>query len=109
MGHGNDPAGVLGELREFDAAVREAYEFYKKHPRETLIVITADHETGGLKYDGEVKSEINDGMFSSGGHTSVNVPFYLYNNDYLSFISADDVIDNTDVAKLLRAMIRAQK
>lgn len=48
MGHGNDPAGVLGELREFDAAVREAYEFYKKHPRETLIVVTADHETGGL-------------------------------------------------------------
>ena len=48
MGHANDPAGFLGEIREFDAAVREAYEFYKKHPRETLIIITADHETGGL-------------------------------------------------------------
>ena len=48
MGHANDPSGFLGEIREFDAAVREAYEFYKKHPRETLIIITADHETGGL-------------------------------------------------------------
>ncbi len=48
MGHANDPAGVLGELRAFDDAVREAYEFYKKHPNETLIVVTADHETGGL-------------------------------------------------------------
>ena len=48
MCHANDPSGYLGEIREFDAAVREAYEFYKKHPRETLIIITADHETGGL-------------------------------------------------------------
>ena len=48
MGHSNDPSGLLGELLEFDAAIREAYEFYKRHPRETLIIITADHETGGL-------------------------------------------------------------
>lgn len=48
MGHGNDPAGVLLETKEFDAAVQVAYEFYRQHPRETLIVVTADHETGGL-------------------------------------------------------------
>lgn len=48
MGHSNDPSGLMGEMCEFDAAVREAYEFYKRHPRETLIIITADHETGGL-------------------------------------------------------------
>ena len=48
MGHGNDPSGLLGEMCEFDKAVREAYEFYLQHPDETLIVITADHETGGL-------------------------------------------------------------
>lgn len=48
MGHGNDPAGVLWEAKEFDAAIQVAYEFYKQHPRETLIVVTADHETGGL-------------------------------------------------------------
>ena len=48
MGHANDPAGVLEEMREFDNAVREAYQFYLQHPRETLIIVTADHETGGL-------------------------------------------------------------
>lgn len=48
MGHGNDAAGVVCETREFDAAVREAYKFYKQHPDETLIIVTADHETGGL-------------------------------------------------------------
>ncbi len=46
--HGNDPATVFAEVEDLDNAVRVAYEFYKKHPKETLIVITADHETGGL-------------------------------------------------------------
>lgn len=106
--HDGDIFGMIEQLNGFDRAVGEAVDWAREHG-DTFVMVTADHETGGLKYDGEVKSEINDGMFSSGGHTSVNVPFYLYNNDNLSFISADDVIDNTDVAKLLRAMIRAQK
>ncbi|MCD8093518.1 MAG: alkaline phosphatase [Bacteroides sp.] len=46
--HGNDPATVFEEVIDMDNAVKVAYEFYKKHPKETLIVITADHETGGL-------------------------------------------------------------
>lgn len=46
--HGNDPATAFEEVVDMDSAVRVAYEFYKKHPKETLIVISADHETGGL-------------------------------------------------------------
>lgn len=46
--HGNDPATAFAEVEDLDNAVSVAYEFYKKHPKETLIVITADHETGGL-------------------------------------------------------------
>lgn len=46
--HSNDPATMVKEVIDMDNAVRVAYEFYKKHPKETLIVITADHETGGL-------------------------------------------------------------
>lgn len=46
--HSNDPATMVKEVIDLDDAVRVAYEFYKKHPKETLIVITADHETGGL-------------------------------------------------------------
>ena len=34
--------------QDLDNAVKVAYEFYKKHPKETLIVVTADHETGGM-------------------------------------------------------------
>jgi len=47
-GHSNDAATAIKEVIDMDDAVKVAYEFYKKHPKETLIVITADHETGGL-------------------------------------------------------------
>lgn len=46
--HSNDPATVVNEVIDMDQAVKVAYEFYKKHPKETLIVISADHETGGI-------------------------------------------------------------
>jgi len=47
-GHANGPATVARDILAFDEAITEAYEFYKKHPNETLIVVTGDHETGGL-------------------------------------------------------------
>lgn len=46
--HNNDIASVIAELREFDEAVKVAFEFYNKHPRETLLIVTADHDNGGL-------------------------------------------------------------
>lgn len=62
--HSNDPATVFEEVIDMDNAVKVAYEFYKKHPKETLIVVTADHETGGLglgtgKYELHLKSLLN--------------------------------------------------
>ena len=46
--HNDDAAAVFREVKDLDEAIGVAYEFYKKHPKETLIVITADHETGGM-------------------------------------------------------------
>lgn len=46
--HGNDAAASIHDTIAFDNAVAEAYEFYKAHPDETLIVVTGDHETGGM-------------------------------------------------------------
>ena len=48
VGHANDAPSVVYETIEFDKAVAEAVNFAKKHPEETLIVVTGDHETGGL-------------------------------------------------------------
>lgn len=46
--HANDAATTIYEVLDFNKSVQLAYEFYLEHPKETLIVVTADHETGGL-------------------------------------------------------------
>ncbi len=46
--HANDPVATIYDVLAFDEAVRKAYEFYKRHPKETLIVVVGDHETGGM-------------------------------------------------------------
>lgn len=47
-GHANDGGTIIKETLNFNQALRHAYDFYLAHPDETLIVVTADHETGGL-------------------------------------------------------------
>ena len=46
--HGDDAATAFGEVWDMNEAMQVAYKFYLAHPDETLIVVTADHETGGL-------------------------------------------------------------
>ena len=55
--HRDDAATLIHEMLDFNAAIEEAYEFYKNHKDETLIIVTADHETGGivLGYTGDYK------------------------------------------------------
>lgn len=47
-GHANDAATNLREVLAFDEAIKVALSFQRKHPNETLIIVTGDHETGGL-------------------------------------------------------------
>jgi alkaline phosphatase len=56
--HGNDGASAFAEVAAVDSCIRIAYDFYLRHPDETLIVLTADHETGGLVLNGS-KSVLN--------------------------------------------------
>jgi alkaline phosphatase len=46
--HANDARATIGDTLAFDDAIGAAIAFYKKHPNETLIVVTGDHETGGM-------------------------------------------------------------
>lgn len=46
--HGNDGAGAIGEILDLDRCIGMAYDFYLKHKDETLIIVTADHDTGGM-------------------------------------------------------------
>ena len=46
--HSHDAATCIQEVIDFDEGIKVAFEFYKKYPKQTLIVVTADHETGSL-------------------------------------------------------------
>lgn len=56
--HANDAASTFHEILDLNDAVKVAYQFYMAKPDETLIIVTADHETGGLVL-GNGRSELN--------------------------------------------------
>lgn len=46
--HANDATGAIYDTLAFDEAIQTAFDFYQAHPKETLIVVVGDHETGGM-------------------------------------------------------------
>lgn len=48
--HANDAGAAIKEILNFNEALAIAYDFYLKHPDETLILVTADHDTGGMSH-----------------------------------------------------------
>jgi alkaline phosphatase len=77
-GHNNDIAYTVEEMLDFDRAVGKALEFAAKDGK-TLVVVTADHETGGLTLvDGDMSAGKITGRFSTSGHTGLMVPVFAY-------------------------------
>lgn len=77
-GHSNDTAGILAESIDFDKAITEALIFADNNP-ETLVIITADHETSGFSLpQGNVKKHELEGYFASYDHTAIMVPIFAY-------------------------------
>ena len=76
--HNNDFKGVVGEVLDFDQAVEAAIRFAEKDGH-TLVIISADHETGALSLgNGHIADGKLTGNFSTKGHTSIMVPLYAY-------------------------------
>jgi alkaline phosphatase len=99
-GHANDSAYLVNEMIDFDRAVAEAFSFADANPG-TLVIVTADHETGGLTFP-----HLQDGSsqvrfaYSTGDHTGAMVPVYAYGTGAKKFAG---FYDNTDLfSKLLR-------
>ena len=75
-GHANDLNYILSEFKDFDGAIQEVLNYLKEHPN-TLLVVTADHETGGLGIDsGNIKNFKPRGGFVTKGHTATMVPVF---------------------------------
>ena len=65
--HSQKTMPAVYSVLEFNKAVALAYEFYKAHPKETLIVVTADHGTGGVAYKRDPKWDIMDRIWTESG------------------------------------------
>ncbi|MFT4697371.1 MAG: alkaline phosphatase [Flavobacteriaceae bacterium] len=75
-GHANDADYLISELIDFDNAMGVALDFAKQNG-ETLVIVTADHETGGftLASDEDDYNKIKP-VFSTGGHSATMVPVF---------------------------------
>ncbi len=77
-GHANNSEMIIAEMIDFDKAVGQVLDFAEKNG-ETLVIITADHETGGYALrDVEGDYKKMTGSFSTGGHTATMVPVFAY-------------------------------
>ena len=95
-GHDNDAAYVVDEMVDFDNAVGEALKFAEKNG-ETLVIVTADHETGGFGITGgSISTGEVKGAFVSKDHTATLVPVFAYGPGSEIFTG---VQDNTDIFK----------
>ncbi len=77
-GHNNDFNYTVQETIDFDKAIKVAYEFAKKDGN-TLVIITADHETGGLALNhGSLKNKTIEPAYTTGHHTGIRVPIFAF-------------------------------
>lgn len=80
-GHNNDSEGMIEEMKEFNGLLKALVAYVNAHP-ETLLVVTADHETGGtaVTYKSHAVNQ-PEGLtlsFSTKGHTGTVVPIFAY-------------------------------
>jgi alkaline phosphatase len=93
-GHANDTQYIIDEMIDFDNAIGKVLDFAQKDG-ETLVIITADHETGGFSInDGDMTTGRVDGKFTTGGHTGVMIPVYAFGPGSESF---SGIYDNTAI------------
>lgn len=101
-GHFNDLDMLMQETHDFDRTVGRVLE-WAAQDGETLVVVTADHETGGLTLvDGDLAEGRIVCKFSTGGHSGVMVPVYSFGPGAEHFTG---IFENTDVCLKIKALL----
>ena len=106
MSHNVNIFEMMEYLENFDKSVKDTYDLLKNDPS-AAIIVTSNHETGGLRYNGEIKDDINSmNLINYDGHTLVDVPYYIYfSNPEVNKYFLPEVIDNTDIYKICKALL----
>jgi alkaline phosphatase len=77
-GHANDAPYAIAEMIDFDKSIGYALEFARKN-KETLVIVTADHETGGMALmGGDMKTGEVKAAFTTKGHTGQMIPVFAF-------------------------------
>ena len=101
-GHFNDINLLMQETHDFDRTIGAIYEWAAKDG-ETLVVVTADHETGGLTLvDGDLKEGKIVCKFSTGGHSGVMVPVYAFGPGAQEFTG---IYENTAIFDKIKKLL----
>ena len=101
-GHDNDSEHLISEMLEFDRTVGKVFNFAEKD-KNTTVVITADHETGGLSIvDGNLEDSNVIIKYVSEDHTATMVPIFSL-GPYSSLFNG--IYDNTEIFDKLEAII----
>lgn len=99
FGHSNDIARQIAGTVELAKTVEIAQQWAKSHP-DTLIIVTADHETGGLTVvSAPGKGQLPEVRWATDGHTTVPVPLYAFGPGADRFQGG--ALDNTNLVQLL--------
>ncbi|MBK8504994.1 MAG: alkaline phosphatase [Saprospiraceae bacterium] len=100
--HANFSEIVIDELLEFDKVVGKMLDFAIKD-QETLLIVTADHETGGFAIVGENKKGEPEFSFVSKDHTAAMIPVFSYGPGSENFTG---VYDNTEINKKMKEVLK---
>lgn len=100
-GHLNNTKLTIGETADFDSAVGVALEFAAKD-KKTLVIVTADHETGGMRLDGSTIDDIAV-KWTTKGHSGTMVAIYAYGPGSELFEGQQD---NTDIPKKMAQLFK---
>jgi alkaline phosphatase len=101
-GHAGSTIYVVEDMLDFDKTIGKVLEFAAKNG-ETLVIVTADHETGGMAVlNGDYNNGMVKGEFTTGGHTGLMVPIFAYGPGAEKFTG---IMDNTDINKKLEELL----
>jgi len=103
LAHENKTPGVVLETLDFDRAVGAALKFASSNG-ETLIIVTADHETGGMTINGgDYKTGKVIAKYTTGGHTGIAVPVFAFGPGSEQFTG---FMENTDISKKMMKLLK---
>ncbi len=101
-GHEGNTIYVVEDMLDFDRTVGVALEFAAQN-KETLVIVTSDHETGGMMVlDGDYETGKVQGEFTTGGHTGLMVPVFAFGPGAREFIG---IMENTDIHTHMKRLL----